>query len=246
MLDMTGKLALVTGGSSGIGRDLARVLVEGGARVAITGRREEPLRAAAEEIGALAIPGDVADASHAADAVARCVAEFGGLTTLVNNAGVLGVGGTEATPADEWERILDINVMGIVHMTKAAIPHLRASEGAAVLNVGSVAGTKAFAGATAYCVSKAAVDMLTRCQALELAPDRIRVNCIAPGVVVTQLHAGIVPDYEAFLEGARKTHPLGEVGQPGDTTAIGMFLCSDASGWITGGVFPVDGGRALT
>ncbi len=112
--------------------------------------------------------------------------------------------------------------------------------------MGSVAGTRAFAIATPYCVSKAAVDMLTRCQALELAPDRVRVNAIAPGVVITHIHDDVVDDYEAFLDSCRETHPLGAVGEVADTKALALFLCSDAARWITGGIFPIDGGRALT
>ncbi len=246
-IDVRDKTVLVTGGSSGIGEDLARSFVEGGAYVVITGRRAGVLHAAAERIGAVAVPGDVGDPEHAAQAVATCVERFGSLTTLVNNAGVLGIGGSADTPQDEWDRILDVNVRGVVNMSRAAIPALRDASGASILTVGSVAGTRAFAQATAYCVSKAAVDMLTRCQALELAPDGIRVNLIAPGVVVTNLQtaSGAVPDYEQFLAGARETHPLGFVGETRDTTAIGLFLCSDAARWITGGIFPVDGGRGL-
>lgn len=243
-LDFSTRTALVTGGSSGIGEDLARAMVDAGAKVAITGRREELLRETAERIGALAIPGDVQDVAHCEQAVATCVEEFGSLTTLVNNAGVLGRGGTADTPAADWERILGVNVHGVANMSRAAIPALRRAEGASILHVGSVAGTRPFGVAAAYCVSKAAVHMLARCQALELAPDGIRVNVIAPGVVVTHLHDDIVDDYQAFLEASSQTHPLG-VGQVADTTSIGLFLCSDAARWVTGGIFPIDGGRAL-
>lgn len=246
-LKLQGRTALVTGGSSGIGRAIARLFVEAGARVAITGRRADLLRSVAREIGALAIPGDVAVREEAEAAVARTLQEFGSLSTVVNNAGVIGSGTTADTPPAEWDRLLDINLHGTVNVSRAAIPHLRKAKGASVLNLSSVAGNRPYAGVTAYCVSKAAVEMFTKCLALELAPDGIRVNAIAPGVVVTNLHTvtNAVPDYAGFLERSKTTHPLGFVGEPMDAANLALFLCSDASRWITGGIFPLDGGRAL-
>jgi len=116
-----------------------------------------------------------------------------------------------------------------------------------VLNLSSVAGARPYAAVTAYCVSKAAVDMFTQCLALELAPDKVRVNAIAPGVVVTNLHTvtNAVPDYPAFLERSKATHPLGFVGEARDVAALALFLCSGHARWLTGAVVPLDGGRAL-
>jgi len=248
-MQLEGKVALVTGGSSGIGREIARAFLAAGARVAITGRREGELEGVANELGALPIAGDVRDRGHARRAVALAVEQFGRLTTLVNNAGVIGSGSTTDTDPEEWARLLDVNLMGTVHFARAAIPALRsAGEGASIVNLSSVAGSRPYAAVTAYCVSKAAVEMFTRCLALELAPQRVRVNAIAPGVVVTNLHlaSNAVPDYPAFLERGKETHPLGFVGQPADVAALALFLASDEARWITGGVFPIDGGRALS
>jgi NAD(P)-dependent dehydrogenase (short-subunit alcohol dehydrogenase family) len=248
-LCMDGKVAFVTGGSSGLGLAIAKSFVAAGAKVVVTGRRTDELENAAKAIGAVAVPGDVRDPDSNARAVAACVERFGGLTTLVNNAGVIGNGTVEKTSRDEWDRIVSISVQGTFEATRAAIPELRkaAATGASVLNFSSVAGNRPFAGLAAYCVAKAAVEMMTRCLALELAPDKVRVNAMAPGVIVTNLHTvtHAVPDYAAFLERSKTTHPIGFVGAPEDAAQLALFLCSDAARWITGAIVPLDGGRAL-
>jgi NAD(P)-dependent dehydrogenase (short-subunit alcohol dehydrogenase family) len=246
-VDLSGKCILVTGGSSGIGRAIALRAREAGAKVAVLARRPDALERAAKEIGALAVPGDVRDPGDATRAVRTCVERFGRLTTLVNAAGVIGGAGTADTTRDEWERIVSINVDGTVEMCRAALDELKRAGGeGAIVNISSVAGTRPFAPITAYCMSKAAVDMYTRCLALELAPQKVRVNAIAPGVVVTNLHTvtGAVKDYPAFLERGRETHPLGFVGEPDDVAWMALYLCSDLARWVTGGIFPLDGGRA--
>ncbi len=243
---LEGKVALVTGGSSGIGRAVARRFAEAGAKVAITGRREGALREAAEEIGALPLPGDARDRDAAESAVKACVSRFGGLTTLVNSAGVIGNGTTADTPPGEWARIMESNVDGTVNFCRAALGPLGGAKGASIVNISSLCGSRPFPAITAYCVSKAAVEMYTKCLALELAPKGVRVNAIAPGVVVTNLHTvgGAVADYPAFLERGKATHPLGFVGDPDDAAWMALYLCSDLARWVTGGIFPLDGGRA--
>jgi NAD(P)-dependent dehydrogenase (short-subunit alcohol dehydrogenase family) len=201
----------------------------------------------AGKLGALAIPGDVRSRTDAQRAVDMCVSAWGGLSILVNSAGVIGSGGTEETSPEEWGRILDINLTGTVNMCRAALQPLRKAGGASsVVNISSVCGARPFAQVTAYCVSKAGVDMYTRCLALEVAPQKVRVNAIQPGVVVTNLHtaSNAVPDYEAFLERSQETHPLGFVGEPDDVAWLTLYLCSDRSRWTTGGLFALDGGRA--
>lgn len=250
--EFEGKRALVTGASSGIGYAIAKALADAGALVCITGRRAQPLAEAAARIeqagaGCVAVVGDVRDEQHAADAVAKTVEAFGGLDILVNNAGVIGAGPLAETTTEEWDRIVDIDLKGPFLFARAAMPALKASKGCMV-NVSSVAGTRPYIGIGPYCVAKAGLDRLTECLALELAPDGVRVNAINPGVVRTNLHSATdtVPDYDAFLARSEETHPLGFYGEPKDAAALVLFLASEQARWITGGLFPLDGGRALT
>jgi NAD(P)-dependent dehydrogenase (short-subunit alcohol dehydrogenase family) len=245
--NLEGKVVLVTGGSSGIGKAIALRAREAGARVAITGRREALVAEAAEKLDVLGIPGDVCRRGDAERTVAECAEKLGGLTTLVNNAGVIGTGATADTPVEEWERLMRINLDGTVNMCRASLDLLKGAQGASIVNVSSVCGNRPFAQITAYCVSKAAVEMYTKCLALELAPDNVRVNAIAPGVVVSSLHTvtNAVPDYAAFLERSKETHPLGFVGDPDDAAWMALYLASDQARWVTGGIFPLDGGRSL-
>jgi NAD(P)-dependent dehydrogenase (short-subunit alcohol dehydrogenase family) len=245
-IDLHGKTMLVTGGTSGIGKAIARCALEAGAKVAIMSRRAGLVAQVAGEIGAFGVPGDVTSMEDATRAVAAVRERFGGLSTLVNNAGVIGGAGTADTPVEEWNRIMSINVDGTVNMCRAALVDLKASGGASIVNLSSVTGSRPFAQVTAYCMAKAAVDMYTKCLALELAPDQVRVNAIAPGVVVTNLHTvtNAVADYDAFLERGKETHPLGRVGEVDDIASIALFLASDLSSWMTGAIVPVDGGRA--
>lgn len=251
--ELAGRTALVTGASSGIGRAVTQKLAALGAAVAVTGRRREPLEETAEIVRAaggrcLVLCGDVRDEDSVRASVEQTVAELGGLTILVNNAGVIGAGPIEETSVEEWDRILDIDLKGPFLFARAAIPHLKGTPGATIVNVSSVTGRRPYAGIAPYCVAKAGLDMFTECLALELAPDGVRVNAINPGVVVTNLHSatGTVPDYDAFLQRSKETHPLGFVGEPRDAAELVAFLVSDRSRWITGGLFPLDGGRALT
>jgi NAD(P)-dependent dehydrogenase (short-subunit alcohol dehydrogenase family) len=141
---------------------------------------------------------------------------------------------------------MDSNVRSLYLMTRAAAPLLKRQKGS-VVNLSSVAATRPYAGLAAYCVSKAAVDMITRCAALDFAPDGVRVNAVNPGVVVTELHTvtGAVADYPAFLERGKGTHPIGRVGKAEEVAALILYLLSDEAGWITGACMPIDGGRAL-
>ena len=249
MGELSGRSALVTGGGSGLGRAIALAFAEQGAGVMIAGRRDAPL-AETSSAGSGRIRRVVADVTIEEDRrrlIDTTVAQLGGLDILVNSAGILEGGTIETTTLQAWDRSMDINVRSVFALTRLATPHLEARRGN-ILMLSSVAGTRAYPGVLAYCVSKAAVDQLTRCLALELAPKGVRVNALNPGVVVTNLHrAGGMSesDYAAFLERGKTTHPLGRVGAPEDVAALALFLATDRAAWITGGTFSVDGGRAL-
>jgi len=245
------RVMLVTGASSGIGRACARALGREGARIVAAGRRRERLDEAIAGIrseggDAVAVTGDVRDEATCAAWVNEAVARFGGLDGLVNAAGVLGPGSAFETSPAEWDRMMDSNVRSLFLLTRAAAPELIKRKGS-VVNISSVGGMRPYANLAAYCVTKAAVDMYTRCAALDFAPHGVRVNAVNPGVVVTELHTvtHAVPDYAGFLERSKTTHPIGRVGQPEEVASLVLYLLSDEAGWITGATYSIDGGRAL-
>jgi NAD(P)-dependent dehydrogenase (short-subunit alcohol dehydrogenase family) len=244
---------IVTGASSGIGRASALRFGRAGASVLAVGRDGAALAQVVDEIESLGgiawiHEADVTD-PHAPGRIVRdAIHRFGTITTLVNAAGVIATGSIETTSDEEWDAMLDVNARAPFRLMRAATPALIQSRGA-IVNVSSVTGLRAFPGVLAYCVSKAAVDQLTRCAALELASKGVRVNAVNPGVVVSNLHrrSGMnVESYGAFLERSRETHPLGRPGTPEEIADLIFFLASDAAGWITGETISIDGGRHLT
>lgn len=247
------KAVLVTGASSGIGRATATAFATQGAGVALVARRAAELERFASELRgqghrAVAIRTDITNDEACAAAVSQAVSQFGKLDVLVNAAGIIGTGSIETTTREAWHRMMQINVDGVFYMMQAAVPHLATTCGT-IINVSSVTGLRAFPNILAYCVSKAALDQLTRCAALELAPKGIRVNAVNPGVVVTNLHRSSGMDeerYAAFLEHSKTTHPMGRVGSPEEIAEAILFLASERAGWITGATLSIDGGRHLT
>ena len=243
----------MTGASSGIGRATALRFGRDGAAVLVVGRDPAALAdvAAAVERGGGQGASLVTDVTHP-DAPARIVGaaleRFGGLTTLVNAAGIIGSGSIETTTDEQWDTMLDINARAPFRLMRAAVPALVQSQGS-VVNVSSVTGLRSFPGVLAYCVSKSAIDQLTRCAALELAPKGVRVNAVNPGVVVSNLHrrGGMNEEkYAAFLEHSKSTHPIGRPGQPHEIADLIYFLASPNAGWVTGETISIDGGRHLT
>ena len=251
--ELEGKVALVTGATSGIGRAAAVRFAEAGAAVCAVGRSRGALGEVVAEVEAegadcLTVAADVTDEREAGRAVGAAVEKFGRLDVLVNAAGILANGTVETTTLAAWDEMLNVNLRAVFHLMQLSAPHLAAARGN-VVNVSSVTGLRAFPGVLAYCVSKAGVDQLTRCAALELAPKGVRVNAVNPGVVVTKVHKrGGMSDesYEKFLEHSKTTHPLGRVGEAREVAELILFIASDRAAWITGATYSIDGGRAQT
>jgi NAD(P)-dependent dehydrogenase (short-subunit alcohol dehydrogenase family) len=251
--ELKGKVALVTGATSGIGHATALRFAEAGAMVAAVGRDERRLHEVIEELQgvgaeALAVPSDVTEEEAPHRIVARTVERFGGLDVLVNAAGHISNGTIETTSLADWDAMLNVNLRAPFNLMQQAVPHLAGRRGN-IVNVSSVTGLRAFPGVLAYCVSKAGLDQLTRCAALELAARGVRVNAVNPGVVVTEIHkrGGMSEDeYAAFLERSQSTHPLGRVGTAREVAELILFLASERAAWITGATYSIDGGRAQT
>ena len=250
---MLEKVAIVTGASSGIGRATALVFAEKGIKVVGVGRNEKELNAlrreAKEKNGVVKTHlADILEIKQVERVITETIEAFGKIDILVNAAGIIGNGSIETTALDEWDKMLNINLRSVFFIMQKCVPHLEKTRGN-IVNVSSVTGTRAFPGVLAYCVSKAGVDQLTRCSALELAPKGIRVNAVNPGVVVTNIHkrGGMDAEkYEQFLEHSRTTHPLGRVGTPAEVAELIYFLASENASWITGATYEIDGGRAQT
>mgnify|MGYP001340589301 FL=1 len=250
-LELNDKVIVVTGATSGIGEATAKKLLAEGARVVATGRAQAPLQALVAEHGdtrVATVACDITDKSSPGRIVAEAKRAFGRIDGLVNAAGILTSGDIATTSDERWEEILEINVNALFRMTRAAVPELIATKGA-IVNVSSVTGLRAFPNLVGYCVSKAAVDQLTRCAALDLAPQGVRVNAVNPGVIITPLQrrGGMSEEaYAQFLERGKQTHPLGRVGEVNEVADVIAFLLSRRASFITGVTMPVDGGRAET
>jgi len=251
--ELEGRAALVTGATSGIGRATALRFAAEGARLALVGRDAKTLGTVAEEIRAggghaFEVQADVTVEAHARRAVETAAEALDGLDVLVNAAGIISNGTVETTQLDDWDEMMNVNLRSVFHLMQLTVPYLERRPGN-VVNVSSVTGLRAFPGVLAYCVSKAGVDQLTRCAALELASKGVRVNAVNPGVVVTQVHrrGGMSEEkYADFLEHSKTTHPLGRVGAAEEVADLILFLASDRASWITGATYSIDGGRAQT
>ena len=250
---MQEKSIIVTGASSGIGRAAALEFARHGSTVVAVGRNEAELGALRDESRELSGTlrthlADVTEFSQIDRLISETAEHLGQIDVLVNAAGIIKGGNIENTMIDDWDKLMNINARSVFYLMQKAIPLLEKSKGN-IVNVSSVTGLRSFPNALAYCVSKAALDQLTRCSALELAPKGIRVNAVNPGVVVTNLHkrGGMSEeDYSKFLQHSKNTHPLGRAGEPQEVAELIYFLASDHAKWITGATYSIDGGRALT
>ena len=247
---LSGKVALITGGGTGIGRAIALAFAREGASVAVAGRRLEKLRQVINEVhkrdgAGLAMECDVSRARDVERAVKGTVERFGRVNVLVNNSGTLHVSTVEGISEEEWDRVMTVNVKGPFLMSRAVLPEFRKCGGGVIVNLGSVLGLVAVKDRAAYCASKGGVTMLTKAMALDHAHENIRVNCICPSIVETELVKGVFDQSEqgqALRKARVATIPLGRIGQPVDVAEMAVFLASEESSWLTGTAIPLDGG----
>ena len=246
---LEGRGIVVTGGGSGIGAATCRLLALKGAAVGVLDRNADAARAVADEIGGLALACDVAASDQDDAAIARADAELGGLTGLVNNAGLGNLKPLEDYSDRDVELIWRVNFFGSYACLRAAAPFLRVAAGrrrepSAVVNVASVSGVRPTRGEAPYSAAKAATVALTSSAALEWAPT-VRVNCVSPGFIHTPLNDMLVSD-EAARSGVEDRTPMGRVGSASETAGLIAFLLSDESSYITGQNVVIDGGTMLT
>ncbi len=244
---LSGKIALVTGGSRGIGFATAKILSENGATVVITAKDQERLEKSTLEIpNAVGIAADIRKRNDVKNVVNKTIEKFGKLDILVNNAGIFPkIKLLHEIDEDEWNEVLDVNLTGQFRFTKEAIPHLKKT-GGSIINISSDAGLKAYQGfnVDAYTASKAALVLLTKCWALEYAEYKIRVNCICPGVVDTDMTKPFMKT-QKDREFMNSEHPIGRIGQPEEVAKAVMYFVSDDASWITGAILAVDGGESI-
>jgi NAD(P)-dependent dehydrogenase (short-subunit alcohol dehydrogenase family) len=250
MRRLSGKVALITGGGTGIGRACALAFAREGAKIAVAGRRREPLEAVVHEIEgagskALALTCDVTQTASVAAALSQSEQHFGRLDTIVNNAGAVVVATAEHTSDEDWQKVIAANLTGTFLVSRAALPLLRKAGGGSIVNIGSVLGLVARKERAAYCAAKAGVSGLTRAMAVDHAKDRIRVNCICPTIVETELGMQSIrqaPNAEAEIQRRIAEIPIGRMGTPEDVALMAVYLASDEASWVTGASFPLDGG----
>ena len=247
---LAGKVALITGGGTGMGRAIALGFAREGAAVAVVGRRAERLKEVVSEIEKLggkchAIVCDVSRVKDAESTVREAEEKFGTLNVLVNNAGALHVATVDGTSEEDWDRVMAVNSKGPFLMSKAALGAFRRAGGGNIVNIGSVLGLVAMKDRAAYCASKGALTLLTKAMAVDHAHEKIRVNCICPSIVETDLVKDLFAANEkgaALKEARLATIPLGRMGKPSDVAELAVFLASEESSWMTGAAMPLDGG----
>jgi NAD(P)-dependent dehydrogenase (short-subunit alcohol dehydrogenase family) len=244
---LKGKVGIVTGAGTGIGRASALALAHEGARLVLVGRRRDRVEQVAQEIGdpASALRADVSQPADIVRIVQDTESRFGGLHFLVNNAGVLHIGNAEQITEEQWDQTFNINVRAVWLLSRAVLPAMRKAGGGSIVNIASTLGLVGAPNRAAYAPSKGAVVQLTRSMAIDHGADKIRVNAICPSFVETELTAGVlanVADPDAVRRQRTLAHPIGRLGRPEDIAGLVVYLASDESSWVTGAAMPVDGG----
>ncbi|MCG3197514.1 MAG: Dihydroanticapsin 7-dehydrogenase [bacterium] len=236
------KRIIVTGGGSGLGKAIALRSAEQGAKVLITARRAARLEATAKLSDQIHyVSADLTSEEGPQNVVEEAVKVLGGIDVLVNNSGIFISPPIEETPMELYDKLFNVNVRGLYRMTRAALPELRKGNGPNIINMASIVGLIGIPNVTCYSATKGAVIQITRSLAAELGPEKIRVNCVCPGLVRTELTEEMMKD-ESFLKQILPNYALGRFGVPDDVAHACVYLASDEAAWLTGVVLPVDGG----
>lgn len=247
ILQLKGKVAIITGGSRGIGFQTAKIFSENGADVIISSKNAEQLKIAANQLkNTTPIEADIRNEKEVQNVIEETIKKFGKIDILINNAGIFPrIKQLHEISETEWNEVLDVNLSGQFRFTKFAIPYLQKTSGT-IVNVSSDAGLKAYEGfnADAYSATKAALVVLTKCWALEYSKYKIRVNCVCPGVVDTDMTKPFLKT-EKDREFMDNDHPIGRIGTPEEVAKSILFLASSDSAWTTGAVLTVDGGQSI-
>jgi len=248
-MKLKGKVALITGGSEGMGLATARLFLKEGAKVVITGRSKRKAEKALDQLRTFGdvsfVQGDVSKSTDAKRMVESAVKKYHRLDIVFNNAGIYIEKLAEDTSEEEWDRILDVNLKGTFLVTKYAIPHMKRQGGGVIINNSSDAGLVGNRTCPAYCASKGAITIMTKAMALDYAKHSIRVNCVNPGMIDTPMLAQEVAraaDPAAYMKRAHEDHPMGRIGRPEEVANAVLFLASDEASFVTGASLSIDGG----
>jgi NAD(P)-dependent dehydrogenase (short-subunit alcohol dehydrogenase family) len=245
LFDLSGKVAVVTGSTRGLGYAIAEALIAHGARVVVSSENANDTAAAAARLGAVGIACDVADDAAIAALVAQTTEQLGGIDILVSNAGINGGASSDPLDMTIFDRVIAVNLRSMVTLTKHALPGMAGRPGASVILIASIAGLRGNARIEAYALAKAGVVQLARNLAVQWGPKGVRTNAIAPGLIATSFADGLMRD-EAFMARRMQMTPLRRVGQPHEIAGAAVFLAAPAGGFVNGQVIVVDGGTVIT
>ncbi|WP_254763705.1 SDR family NAD(P)-dependent oxidoreductase [Natrinema marinum] len=239
-MQLEGKTVIVTGGASGIGKSIAAAYVDEGANVVIADQTQSEGEAVADELGCEFVQTDVSEYDQVEALVEATVDEFGTLEVIVNNAGIASETSVEEMSLEEWERVVDVDLDGVMHGTKAALPHLKESDGC-IINIASIYGLVGGKGAASYSAAKGGVVNFTQQVAVDYAAEGVRVNSICPGFVETPMTSDLL-ESERFYNFVLEETPMNRPAQPEEIAPLAVFLASDGASYLTGANIPVDGG----
>jgi meso-butanediol dehydrogenase/(S,S)-butanediol dehydrogenase/diacetyl reductase len=237
---LSGKVAIITGGASGIGKAMAETFLDEGAAVVVTDVAEDAGEAVAEELGCEFERCDVSDYDEVTAVVDGVADDHGHLDVMVNNAGIASETSVEEMELEEWETVIDVDLDGVMHGTKAAVPHLKESDGC-IINTASIYGLVGGKGAASYSAAKGGVVNFTEQVAIDYADEGVRVNCICPGFVETPMTEDLL-ETEQFYNYVKNNTPMDRPAQPEEIAPLVAFLASDQAGYMTGANVPIDGG----